>query len=77
MFGASALKLLKFGLATGFTMTGNELSILLVGMIVAFIVSILAIKFLMSYIKNNDFKAFGWYRIILGIIVIGYFYLIK
>ncbi|ETI91424.1 MAG: Undecaprenyl-diphosphatase 2 [Clostridium butyricum DORA_1] len=77
MFGASALKLLKFGLATGFTMTGNELSILLVGMIVAFIVSILAIKFLMSYIKNNNFKAFGWYRIILGIIVIGYFYLIK
>ena len=77
MFGASALKLLKFGLATGFTMTGNELSILLVGRIVAFIVSILAIKFLMSYIKNNDFKAFGWYRIILGIIVIGYFYLIK
>ena len=77
MFGASALKLLKFGLATGFTMTGNELSILLVGMIVAFIVSILSIKFLMSYIKNNDFKAFGWYRIILGIIVIGYFYLIK
>ena len=77
MFGASALKLLKFGLATGFTMTGNELSILLVGMIVAFIVSILAIKFLMSYIKNNDFKAFGWYRIILGIIVIAYFYLIK
>ncbi|WP_046058877.1 undecaprenyl-diphosphate phosphatase, partial [Clostridium sp. IBUN13A] len=70
-------KLLKFGLATGFTMTGNELSILLVGMIVAFIVSILAIKFLMSYIKNNDFKAFGWYRIILGIIVIAYFYLIK
>ncbi|KJZ90329.1 hypothetical protein ClosIBUN13A_CONTIG243g03818 [Clostridium sp. IBUN13A] len=58
-------------------MTGNELSILLVGMIVAFIVSILAIKFLMSYIKNNDFKAFGWYRIILGIIVIAYFYLIK
>ena len=77
MFGASALKLLKFGLATGFTMTGNELSILLVGMIVSFIVSILAIKFLMSYIKNNDFKAFGWYRIILGIIVIAYFYLIK
>lgn len=77
MFGASALKLLKFGLVTGFTMTGNELSILLVGMIVAFIVSILAIKFLMSYIKNNDFKAFGWYRIILGIIVIAYFYLIK
>lgn len=77
MFGASALKLLKFGLSTGFTMTGSELCILLVGMIVAFVVSILAIKFLMSYIKNNDFKAFGWYRIILGIIVIAYFYLIK
>lgn len=77
MFGASALKLLKFGLATGFTMTGSELWILLVGMIVAFVVSILAIKFLMSYIKNNDFKVFGWYRIILGIIVIAYFYLIK
>ncbi len=57
-------------------MTGNELAILLVGSIVAFIVSILAIKFLMSYIKNNDFKVFGWYRIILGIIVLLYFYVI-
>ena len=58
-------------------MTGSELTILLVGMIVAFIVSILAIKFLMSYIKNNDFKVFGWYRIILGIIVLLYFYVIR
>ena len=74
MFGASALKLVKFGLDTGFAMTGNELTILLVGMVVAFVVSILAIKFLMSYIKNNDFKVFGWYRIILGIIVLAYFY---
>ena len=76
MFGASALKLVKFGLATGFTMTGMEATILLVGTIVAFIVSILSIKFLMSYIKNNDFKVFGWYRIILGIIVLAYFYVI-
>ncbi|WP_300903070.1 undecaprenyl-diphosphate phosphatase [uncultured Clostridium sp.] len=76
MFGASALKLVKFGIQTGFVMTGNELAILLVGSIVAFIVSILAIKFLMSYIKNNDFKVFGWYRIILGIIVLLYFYVI-
>lgn len=77
MFGASALKLVKFGLETGFSMTGNELTILLVGMIVAFVVSILAIKFLMSYIKNNDFKIFGWYRIILGIIVLAYFYIFR
>ena len=73
MLGASALKLVKFGLKTGFVMTGSELTILLVGMIVAFIVSILAIKFLMSYIKNNDFKVFGWYRIVLGILVLAYF----
>ena len=73
MFGASALKLLKFG----FSFTGNEMVLLLTGMIVAFIVSIMAIKFLMSYIKRNDFKIFGWYRIILGIIVLAYFYFIK
>lgn len=69
MFGASALKLVKFG----FDFTGMEVAILLTGMIVAFAVSVIAIKFLMGYIKNNDFKAFGWYRIILGILVIGYF----
>lgn len=69
MFGASALKLLKFGL--GFT--AIELAVLLVGMIVAFVVSIIAIKFLMGYIKKHDFKAFGWYRIVLGIIVLLYF----
>lgn len=69
MFGASALKLLKFG----FDFTGNELIILIVGMIVAFAVSVVSIKFLMNYIKNNDFKAFGYYRIVLGIIVLLYF----
>lgn len=70
MFGASLLKLLKFG----FAFTALETIILLTGMLVAFVVSVLAIKFLMSYIKKNDFKAFGYYRIILGIIVLGYFF---
>ena len=77
MLGASALKLVKFALKTGFVMTGNEVAILSVGTFVSFIVSILAIKFLMSYIKSNDFKIFGWYRIILGILVLAYFYIIK
>lgn len=65
MLGASLLKLVKFGFA--FTVT--ELAILLAGMAVAYIVSVLAIKFLMQYIRKHDFKAFGWYRIVLGIIV--------
>lgn len=69
MFGASLIKLLKFG----FEFTGTELAILAVGMISAFIVSVIAIKFLISYIKKKDFSAFGYYRIILGIIVIAYF----
>jgi undecaprenyl-diphosphatase len=69
MFGASALKLAKFG----FSFTGAELALLAVGMITAFIVSVLAIRFLMRYIQTNDFKAFGWYRIALGVLVIGYF----
>lgn len=69
MFGASALKLVKFG----FDFSQNEIMILLTGMVVAFLVSIVAIKFLLQYIKNHDFKVFGWYRIVLGIIVIGYF----
>ena len=73
MFGASALKLLKFG----FSFTGNELMLLVVGLVVAFVVSVLAIKFLMTYIKKHDFKVFGWYRIVLGIIVLAYFYIIK
>ena len=69
MFGASLLKLVKFN----FAFTGMELTILLVGMLVAFITSMFIIKFLMSYIKKHDFKVFGWYRIILGIIVLLYF----
>lgn len=69
MFGASLLKMLKFG----FSYTGAEVVILLTGMVVAFLVSVLAIKFLMGYIKKHDFKAFGYYRIVLGIIVAIYF----
>ena len=69
MFGASAVKLVKFG----FNFTSIEIITLGTGMIVAFVVSIIAIRLLMAYIKTNDFKAFGWYRIFLGVVVIGYF----
>ncbi|MDO5426169.1 MAG: undecaprenyl-diphosphate phosphatase [Eubacteriales bacterium] len=69
MAGAGLLKLVKFGLA----FTSQELVILLVGMAVAFVVSIVVIKFLLNYIRKNDFKAFGWYRIILGILVLLFF----
>jgi undecaprenyl-diphosphatase len=69
MAGASLIKLLKFG----FDFTSGELVILLVGMLTAFLVSILAIKFLIGYIKKRDFTAFGYYRIVLGIIVLLYF----
>ena len=69
MFGASLLKLLKFGL----TFTSMELGILFTGMIVSFIVSIVVIRFLMGYIKKHDFKVFGWYRIVLGAVVLLYF----
>lgn len=69
MFGASLLKIVKFG----FEFTGMELAILLTGMIVAFVVSVAVIKFLMGYIKKHDFKVFGWYRIILGVLVLIYF----
>ncbi|MEF9942027.1 MAG: undecaprenyl-diphosphate phosphatase [Lachnospiraceae bacterium] len=69
MFGASMLKMIKFGLHYSM----GEVAILLVGCIVAFFVSVFAIKFLMSYIKKHDFKAFGYYRIVLGVIVLLYF----
>ena len=71
MFGASFLKLIKFGLH----FTGTEVVYLLLGMVVAFGVSIAAIKFLMGYIKKHDFKVFGWYRIALGVVVLAYFLL--
>ena len=72
MFGASLLKMVKFG----WHYSGAEVLILIVGMATAFVVSILSIKFLLKYIKNNDFKAFGYYRIVLGIIVIAYLFLV-
>lgn len=71
MLGASAVKMLKFG----FALTGLEWGILLTGTIVSFVVSVFAIRFLMSYIRKHDFKAFGWYRIILGIIVLAVFFI--
>lgn len=69
MFGLSALKLIKFGLS----FTSAELAILIIGCVVAYLVSIVVIKFLMGYIKKHDFKIFGWYRIVLGVIVLLYF----
>lgn len=69
MFGLSALKMIKFGLL----FTSAELAILIIGCVVAYLVSIVVIKFLMSYIKKHDFKIFGWYRIVLGVIVLAYF----
>lgn len=71
MFGASLLKLVKFG----FAFTSTQLAVLLLGMLVAFVVSVLAIKFLVGYIKKHDFSAFGWYRIVLGILVLAAFLL--
>ncbi|MEG2928864.1 MAG: undecaprenyl-diphosphate phosphatase [Oscillospiraceae bacterium] len=73
MFGLSALKILKFG----FAFTGIEIFTLLFAMAVAFIVSAFVIKFLMTYIKKHNFKVFGWYRIILGVVVLLYFVVIK
>lgn len=72
MLGASGLKVLKFILA-GFTATGLEIGLLLVGMAVSFIVSLLTIRFLMDFVKRHDFKPFGIYRIVLGAIVLVYF----
>ena len=72
MLGASLLKLVQFG----FGFTGIEIAVLLVGMLVSFLVSVAIIKFLMNYIKKHNFKVFGYYRIILGIIVLAYFFMI-
>lgn len=69
MLGASLLKVLKFG----FSFTGDEMMILVTGMVTAFLVSVVVIKFLMGYIKKHDFKVFGWYRIVLGVLVLLYF----
>ncbi len=71
MFGASLLKLVKFGLA----FTSTEIIVLAVGMLVSFLVSVVVIKLLLNYIRKHDFKAFGYYRIVLGILVLAYFFL--
>lgn len=73
MFGASLIKVLKFGL----DFTPQEAIVLLVGMLSAFIVSMLSIQFLMNYVKKHDFKVFGWYRIVLGLVVLAYFFGVK
>lgn len=73
MLGMSALKLLKFG----FDFTGTEIAVLVLGMATAFVVSVLVIKFLMSYIKKKDFTVFGWYRIVLGIVIVAYTLIVK
>ena len=69
MFGASLLKVVKFG----FDFTAQELTLLSIGTVVSFIVSLFVLRFLMGYIKKHDFKIFGWYRIVLGIVVLLYF----
>ena len=72
MFGVSFLKVITYGSA----LTGHDIAVLLTGMVVAYVVSMLAIKFLVEYVKRHDFKVFGWYRIALGIAVILYFTLV-
>jgi undecaprenyl-diphosphatase len=74
MLGASAIKLLKF-LLSGVAVTGTEIGVLLVGSVVSFIVSMLVIKGLMEYVRKHSFSVFGVYRIVLGIVVLGYFLL--
>ena len=73
MFGASLIKVLEFG----FDFTALQLGALAVGMITAFGVSVFVIRFLMGFIKKHDFKVFGWYRIVLGILVLGYFIIVS
>jgi undecaprenyl-diphosphatase len=75
MAGASLLKIVKF-ISTGVSITGTELAVLFFGCLTSFVVSVFAIKFLMKYIRRHDFKAFGWYRIVLGAILFLY-YIVK
>lgn len=72
MFGWGLVKCLKF-FAAGLAMTMTEVVVLAVGIVTAFVMSVVAIKFLMGYIKKNDFTVFGWYRIVVGVLVLGYF----
>ena len=72
MVGASGLKILKF-ILEGFTASGGEIALLLIGLVVSFVVSLFVIKFLMDFVKRHDFKIFGYYRIGLGALVLIYF----
>ena len=73
MFGASLLKLVK----NGFDFSGLEIALILIGMVVSFVVSLFIVRFLMAFIRKHNFKIFGWYRIVLGVIVLLYFGLAK
>ena len=73
MFGVSFLKIVT----NDYVMTGNEWVLLIIGMVVAYLVSLAAVKFLVNYVRKHDFKVFGWYRIVLGILVITYFALVR
>ena len=73
MFGWGVLKLIKYLMAVGLVMTATEIAVLVMGIVTAFVVSVISIKFLMGYIKKNDFTAFGVYRIIVGLVVLAYF----
>ena len=73
MFGWGVLKLIKYLMAVGLAMTATEIAVLVVGIVTAFVVSVISIKFLMGYIKKNDVTAFGVYRIIVGLVVLAYF----
>ncbi len=73
MLGWGLVKVVKFVMA-GLAMTQVEIVVLVVGIVTAFAMSIVAIRFLMGYIKKNDFTAFGWYRIVVGVLVLGYFF---
>ena len=77
MFGASLLKIVKFLLENEQGFSGQEIVILVVGMLTAFVVSMACIRFLMNFVKKHDYKVFGWYRIALGIVVLGYFFMLK
>jgi undecaprenyl-diphosphatase len=72
MIGASGYKLLKYILNVGFVFSTTELIVLLVGTVTAFAVSLVVIKFLMNFVRKHSFESFGWYRIALGVVVLGY-----
>jgi undecaprenyl-diphosphatase len=73
MFGWGFVKLVKYILNIGFSMTNIEIIVLVVGVLTAFLVSLVTIRFLLAYVKKHDFSVFGWYRIVVGAIVLGYF----